>query len=132
MRWGRLVSLTAVLVALCAPPAMAAHTAELSMMDDQALLGQPQAKVDATLAKMKALGADRLRVSAFWSDIAPAPTSVSRPAGFSAANAYDPGYDWGPLDRVVDSAVAHGLHLLISISPPIPSAMSRTRSSLRH
>jgi hypothetical protein len=123
MRWGRVVLLTAVVAAaLAALPsaAFAAHDAELSMMDDQALLGAPQAKVDSTLARMHALGATRLRVSAFWSQIAPAPTSVKRPGGFSAANPSAPGYDWGDLDRVVASAAAHGLKVLISISTPIP------------
>ncbi|MEA2483166.1 MAG: hypothetical protein QOC55_1113 [Thermoleophilaceae bacterium] len=120
MRWGRLASLTALLVALCATPAFAAHGAELSMMDDQALLGRSQAKVDSTLARMQALGVDRLRVSAFWSDIAPAAKSTARPAGFKPADPYDPAYDWSDLDRVVSSAAAHGIKVLVSISPPIP------------
>lgn len=90
------------------------------MMDDQALLGASQAKVDAVLSKMQALGADRLRVSAFWSDIAPAATAASRPAGFRPANPFDPAYDWSKLDRVVGSAAGHGIRVLISISTPMP------------
>src|SRR3954452_10376000 len=120
MRRARIAFLTAIVVALSAGPAWAAHGAELSMMDDQALLGASQAKVDSVLARMQALGADRLRVSAFWSDIAPAPTSTTKPAGFKAANFDDPGYDWADLDRVVASAVAHGMHVLVSISTPMP------------
>src|SRR4051794_1613402 len=120
MRWGRLVSLTALLVALGASPAVAARGAELSMMDDQALIGASQAKVDSVLAQMQALGADRLRVSAFWSEVAPAAQSTARPAGFQAANPNDPGYDWSALDRVVASAAAHGMRVLISISTPVP------------
>ncbi|MEA2424673.1 MAG: hypothetical protein QOH13_1083 [Thermoleophilaceae bacterium] len=120
MRFGRLVSLTALALALAAPNAHAARDAELSIMDDQALLGQPQAQVDAALARMVSLGADRVRVSAFWADIAPAPEATTKPAGFDAANASDPAYRWGPLDQVVTSAAAHGLHVLLSLSTPVP------------
>ena len=123
MRFGRVAAvLTCVCAcfALLAPSALGAHDAELSMMDDQALLGASQAKINATLARMQALGATRLRVSAFWSDIAPAATSVKRPRGFKAANPASPGYDWSDLDRVVGSAVGHGMKVLISISTPIP------------
>jgi hypothetical protein len=128
MRWGRLASLTALLLALTPAAAFAARGAELSMMDDQALLGASQAQVDSVLSRMKALGADRLRVSAFWADIAPAATSTRMPAGFDPSNPQDPRYDWADLDRVVGSAAAHGLHVLISISPPIPYWASRQPS----
>ncbi|MFL5842178.1 MAG: hypothetical protein ACJ77Z_17155 [Thermoleophilaceae bacterium] len=120
MRFGRVVPLAAVVCAALAPAAHAAAGAELSMMDDQALLGASQAQVDTTLARMKAFGADRVRVSAFWSDIAPAPQAVAKPAGFDAANPFDPAYRWAALDRVVGSAAAHGLRVLISLSTPIP------------
>jgi hypothetical protein len=103
-----------------APGAMASPNAELSIMDDQALLGGSQTNVDSTLARAKALGADRIRVSAFWSDIAPGATSQTKPSGFQAANPYDPAYDWTALDRVVASAGAHGLKVLVSISSPFP------------
>ena len=36
------------------------------------------------------------------------------------ANQLDPRYDWAPLDRVVASAVSHGLKVMISISMPAP------------
>jgi hypothetical protein len=111
----------AIAVALVLPAgAFGARDAELSMMDDQALLGRSQAKVDQVLARMKSLGADRLRVSAFWADIAPSPRSRRRPSGFDAINPGDPRYRWASLDRVVSAAAAHGLRVLISISTPIP------------
>ena len=94
-------------------------------MDDQALLGRSQAQIDAALTRMKALGADRVRVSAFWSDIAPAPRSTVKPARFDPSYPYAPEYRFGALDRVVGSAAAHGLKVLISISTPIPYWASR-------
>jgi hypothetical protein len=90
------------------------------MMDDQALLGASQAKIDSVLTRMQKYGADRLRVSAFWSDIAPAPRSIRSPARFDPSYPYAPEYRFGALDRVVGSAAAHGMKVLISISTPIP------------
>src|SRR5439155_21867272 len=72
------------------------------------------------VARMQALGADRLRVSAYWSDIAPSPHSMQKPAGFDARDPYDPKYRWAVLDRVVGSAAAHGLRVLLSLSTPAP------------
>ena len=128
------LALSLAVLALCAAvlvapvPAHASRNAELSIMDDQALLGRTQAQVDRALERMKALGADRVRVSAFWSDIAPAPTASSKPAGFQAANPYDARYNWASLDRVVRSAGQRGLRVLVSISTPVPYwASSRPR-----
>src|SRR3954454_20128243 len=90
------------------------------MMDDQALLGASQAQVDSVLSRMQAYGADRLRVSAFWADIAPAPHSTVRPARFDPSYPYAPEYRFAALDRVVGSAAAHGMKVMISISTPIP------------
>jgi hypothetical protein len=89
-------------------------------MDDQALLGQPPASIDAALGQMQALGADRVRLSAFWSDIAPAPDSTQPPARFDPSYPYAPEYRFGALDAAVQAARAHGLKVLISISTPMP------------
>jgi hypothetical protein len=40
--------------ALVAPPALAAHDAELSIMDDQARLGRSQGQIDSALAARSA------------------------------------------------------------------------------
>ena len=120
MRRGTIGLLVALAASGGATPALAARDAELSMMDDQALLGTPAAEVDATLGQMAALGTDRIRVSAFWSDIAPAAQSTTEPAGFKPANPDDPGYNWTALDNAVSAAAARHLKVLISISTPIP------------
>lgn len=98
------------------------------MMDDQALLGASQAKVDSVLSRMQAYGADRLRVSAFWSDIAPSPHSTTQPARFDPSYPYAPEYRFAALDRVVGSAAAHGMKVMISISTPMPYWASRAPS----
>jgi hypothetical protein len=117
----RLVLLT-ILCLLAAAPASASASpnAELSIIDDVLLLGAPQEEIDRNMALFASLGIDRLRVSAFWHQLAPAGDSRQRPAGFDAANPFDPGYSWTPLDRVVTSAARHGLRVMVSISTPAP------------
>jgi hypothetical protein len=115
-----LPALAAIMACLVAAPAYAAGDAELSMMDDQALLGASQARIDAVLGRMVALGAERLRVSAYWSDVAPAPHAQKRPDGFNPRDTYDPAYRWDALDRVVGAAAARGLRVMISLSTPAP------------
>src|SRR4051794_29556806 len=89
-------------------------------MDDQLLLGRSQSYIDKQMRIFQRLGVDRVRVSAFWSGAAPAAGSRTKPAGFNGADASDPGYSWGALDRVVSSAAAHNLKVMLSISTPAP------------
>jgi hypothetical protein len=112
----------AALCLLCLAPAGASANgnAELSVMDDVLLLGAPQEEVDRNMALFSSLGADRLRVSAFWNQLAPDAGSRTKPEGFDGANPSDPRYGWAPLDRVVTSAAQHGLRVMISISTPAP------------
>ena len=101
----RRLSLSIALVALVAGAlavpagAGASHGAEISIMDDQLLLGRSQGFIDRQMAIFASLGVDRVRVSAFWDGNAPSPNSRRKPAGFDAANPNDPRYRWGALDR---------------------------------
>jgi hypothetical protein len=122
----RLSSLSIALIAaaagaLAAPaPAGASHGAEVSIMDDQLLLGRSQGFIDQQMTIFQVIGVDRVRVSAFWDGNAPAPNSRRKPPGFDAANPNDPGYRWGALDRVVSSAASHGLKVMLSVTTPAP------------
>jgi hypothetical protein len=107
------------LAALVAPSsALGARGLEVSIMDDELLLGRSQAHIDSQMALFSRLGVDRVRVSAFWEGNAP--EGASRPAGFDAANPDDPRYRWAALDRVVQSAAAHGLRVMLTITTPAP------------
>ena len=107
-------------LALIAPAAASAdRTAEVSIMDDQLLLHNTRARIDAEMQTFSRLGVDRLRVSAYWNEIAPAALSRSRPS-FNAADPNSPSYNFASLDRVVQSAVAHGLKVMVSITTPGP------------
>ena len=108
------------LIALFPAPAWSSRDAEVSIMDDQLLLGRSQEHIDAYMWTFRQLGVDRLRVSAFWNGAAPSPGSRRRPAGFDGANHLDPRYRWSALDRVVSSAAAHGLKVMLSVTTPAP------------
>jgi hypothetical protein len=89
-------------------------------MDDQLLFNeQDPAAIDGHMRRFQALGVDRLRVSAFWDQIAPAPTEGRKPL-FDAASPVDPSYNFSNLDRVVQSAARHGFRVMISITTPAP------------
>jgi hypothetical protein len=117
MRW----ALAALLFLLLAPcQALAARDLEVAIMDDQLLLTHDRARIDSAMRTFRELGVDRLRVSAFWRDIAPAPEAHERPAGFAAHDHAAPGYRWEVLDGVVSTARAHGLDVLLTVTTPAP------------
>jgi hypothetical protein len=93
--------------------------------DDQLLVDQPptpagNATVAATLATLKSLGVDRIRVIVIWRDVAPGNTDTTEPAGFDPA---DPGgrYSWGAYDRIDDAAAADGIKVDFDLSAPAPT-----------
>ena len=109
----------AILLALPST-ALAARDLEVAIMDDQLVLNSDRGRVDEAMRSFRSLGVDRVRVSAFWRDIAPAPDAHQRPEGFAAHDPAGPGYRWETLDGVVASARAHGLAVLLSITTPAP------------
>jgi Cellulase (glycosyl hydrolase family 5) len=115
-----LACLVAALFLLVPASAAAAPNARVSIMDDQLLLDEPDASVvDRHMRRFRSLGVDRLRVSAFWDQIAPKPGRRNKPS-FDAASPTAPQYRFANLDRVVQSAGAHGLRVMISITTPAP------------
>jgi hypothetical protein len=127
------VLLSLALAALPAAPALAAtktparakkvtpqprstHGLETIMQDDGLLLFRPPAEVQAAVARMKALGVDRVRITANWSSLTRDPDSSTKPEGFDAA---DPGaYEqsrWAALDTAVRAIRAAGLKAAIDI-----------------
>ncbi len=115
------LSLLLALLCLFPAAASAAKDQESTFQDDPRLLSSDPATVAGTMDKMKALGADRLRVSVFWQDVAPANRTQTKPAGFDAADpaAYDPGA-WAKYDRVVLLAKERGLRVNFNVTSPAP------------
>ena len=106
---------------LAAAPAGADRTADVSIMDDQLLLQEDATReeVEREMRLFRRLGFDRLRVSAYWDQIAPGARVTRKPA-FNPADPYSPSYNFAALDRVVISAASHGLKVMVSITTPAP------------
>jgi hypothetical protein len=119
----RRLIVAALAAALMAAPACAwaDHSQESLFQDDQYLLYSSTDTVAHTLATLRSLGVDRLRITLKWSDIAPDSLSVRRPGAFDAASpdAY-PASGWAPYDRVVELAKAYGLGVEFNLSAPGP------------
>jgi hypothetical protein len=118
------LALCAIVVALSGlAPAVAAadHTQQSIFQDDQYLLYSPSLRVNHTLALLKDLGVDRVRVNVDWSTIAPDPLSATAPAGFNPVNpASYPAVDWAPYDRLVEYAAAYGIGVDFNLTAPGP------------
>lgn len=131
-------ALAVSLLALLAP-APAGAALETILQDDALLIHRPTGQVDAALARIRALGVDRVRLTANWSALAPDPDAAARPAGFRARDpaAYEQAR-WRGLDQAVGLARAHGLRVLVDIGfwaprwatdgTPGPRARSRVRA----
>ena len=109
------------LAAVAAPSAHASRTQESTFQDDNHLIYAPADEVARTMDRMKALGADRLRITVLWSAIAPAPNALERPAGFDAADAGAyPSGAWDHYDTVVQLAAERGLGVNFNLTVPGP------------
>ncbi len=101
--------------------ALADHTQESVLQDDQYLLYSSSRTVDATLATLRSLGVDRIRVTVKWSAIAPDPLSGTRPSGFDATDpAAYPASSWTEYDRLLRSAESHGIGVEFNLTAPGP------------
>ncbi|HTB50974.1 MAG TPA: hypothetical protein VK701_08365, partial [Solirubrobacteraceae bacterium] len=86
---------------------------------------------EVALARTRSSGARFLKLALAWRSIAPA----NPPAGFDAANPFDPSYRWKHLDWTVSRAIARGLTPVIDILEPpswaeSPPGSSQTRPDL--
>ena len=111
----------AALVLAALPSAASASKTQESMFQDDPLLvyGTPEVQ-ENTLDQLQAFGVDRIRVSVFWSIIAPATDKVQKPA-FDATDpgAYPQGL-WERYDRLIRSALAKGILVNLNITSPVP------------
>lgn len=117
-----LSGLLASTLALGLPAAASADGRLESMFQDDPRILSPSASVrDATLDEARALGAQRIRVTAFWDRFAPAATSTTKPAGFDATNpdAY-PAEAWRVLDAVIAGAGRRGMTVNLNPTAPGP------------
>jgi len=88
--------------------------------DDPMLVYGTDAQVNTTLDSLAALGADRIRVSVFWSIVAPATNQKVKPVFDATDPAAYPQPLWGPYDRIVRAAAARGILVNFNITSPVP------------
>ena len=91
---------------------------ETTVQDDALLLHSPPALVAEVARRIAWLGADRVRITAGWSALAPDPLSRRRPGPpFDATDSSTyPGDGWVRLDRAVKAAVAAGLGVQLDVA----------------
>jgi hypothetical protein len=116
-----------------AAPARASRGQEMILQDDPKTVFEGSAStLDARLARLKAMGVDRLRVSLFWREVAPSPNSTRRPSFPSPGAAFPQSYpagSWTRFDRIVTSAARHGLGVLFTLVGPAPAWAAQGGSS---
>ena len=104
-------------------PAAGSRAQESIFMDDPKVVFSAPEKLEATLAEMKALGADRIRVSVFWHLLAPGADSETRP--FGEGGGADPrnysAEKWDRYDRILTTAQSLGLKVLFNLTSPAPN-----------
>ncbi|MGH2919133.1 MAG: hypothetical protein ACRDLS_11135 [Solirubrobacteraceae bacterium] len=120
MKTLRLLIAAALMLALSPSIATASNMQESMFQDDPLLVYASEAKMKATLDELKAIGVDRIRVSLFWSVVAPGNSLVKKP-NFDSSDpaAYGPGH-WDRYDRLILAAKERGI--LVNLNPvsPIP------------
>ena len=98
--------LTAGLIALTAPRAQASAGQQAMFEDDVGLMADPV----GTLAQLRLLGVQRVRVAVRWSAIAPRSASPQVPREFNGADpAAYPARNWAPWDAIVRDAQQAGI-----------------------
>ena len=121
MRTFAALAAVAMLVLVPASVASADADQESTMQDDSLLVYGSPAEQSNGLDIMKALGADRVRVTVYWRLIAPDAGSTSKPK-FEATDpdAYPSGA-WDRYDTLVRLAAVKGIGVNFNVSAPAPA-----------
>ncbi|MGI8904294.1 MAG: hypothetical protein ACR2IP_11710 [Solirubrobacteraceae bacterium] len=117
-----LLSTVATFCVLALAPVLArADHGQVSLFQDDAyLIYSPTRTVDHTLATLRSLGVQRVRVNLKWSTVAPAAQSRTRPGAFDDTNPAAYGASWAAYDRIVKLAQRHGIGVELNITDPGP------------
>ena len=120
-----LIVLLSVVGLALAPVGASASNSQLAMFqEDGALLYSGDAKRQATLDELQALGVDVIKAQLLWANIAPA--GKRKPAGFDGSDPSQyPG--WGRYDAFVTDAQARGFRVMFALSPPHPGWATKRR-----
>jgi hypothetical protein len=98
-------------------PAASASTTQVSIFQDD---GQLRANPVGTMATLRSLGVDQVKLDLAWNSVAPNPRSSHSPR-FNASNpASYPSANWAPYDAIVRAAQADGISVYLTLSGPAP------------
>jgi hypothetical protein len=116
------VALILCLAAIAALPTYAsARSTQLSVIQDDAkVIASGDQTRAATLDEMRGLGADVIKISISWRDLA----GGGKPSNPDDPNAY-PAAKWAPYDSSVQGAVARGLGVFLNVNGPAPDWASK-------
>jgi hypothetical protein len=118
-----LAALAALACAGCGAGAGVAATpdakeAPLTIFQDQAHTLTDPAR---TLDILRSLGVNEVRISVGWDSLAPNPTSLTKPPGFTGTDpAAYPAASWAPYDAAVRGAHARGIGVYLLLTGPAP------------
>src|SRR3954468_15143932 len=117
----RLLAAGLAALTLILPAAAHASPTQISIMqDDDALVYGGDAKRDATLARMKALGVDAVRVTVLWKNVGSQVTAAqARRRDLRKPRSYGVRI-WNQYDNLVRSAQALGIQVYFSVTGPAP------------
>jgi Cellulase (glycosyl hydrolase family 5) len=121
-----LVLLTALAAALALQAGAAARSSQFTIFEaPRELLSDDDALRAQTFDEIQGFGVGWVRIVLYWQSVAPDPSSASVPAFDERdPNAY-PGF--GRYDRAISEARARGLHVLLTVSGPVPKWATRDR-----
>lgn len=109
--------LVAALLASCAGAAQAlASPTQITYFEASALLLDPVTR-HHTIEQLQHLGVKALRVELKWYEVAPSPTSATKPS-FEATSPAS--YDWGPYATLLAEAKQLGWPVLLTVTAPAP------------
>jgi len=106
----------AVALAALAGGAGPARDLETVIQDDALLLHRPAAEVRRTAERMASHGADRVRLTAGWSALAPGADDRRRPAFDATDSRQYPSEPFRRLDRAVKEARKAGMEVMIDLA----------------
>jgi hypothetical protein len=113
--------LIALAGALLPATAGASGGQESTFQDDNLLLFNTPGGTAQTLDTLKGLGVDRVRVSVFWRNLAPANESATKPPFDAADPGAYPAAAWEPYDRLVREADRRSIRVNFNPTSPAPN-----------
>jgi hypothetical protein len=118
-----------VLSLLATAPPAGASTTQLSMFEVPGLATAAQDPA-RTLQTLRSLGVNLLRVGVYWNEIAPSPTSRTRPFFNAADPSAYPAANWAGLDRLVSEAQTDGIQIDFMVTGGAPLWATQTGAPL--